>query len=80
MRPILEMKHMTWTYDPKPNPKETLQVILTNTDASIFIFHLYCLIILCIATSQSPSLLQGLTTAPFSKRGDILILLIEYSL
>ena len=71
---------MTWTNDPKPDPKETLQVILTNTDASVFVFHICCLIISCIATSQSPSSLQGLTIVLSSERGDILILLIEYSL
>ena len=37
-RPILKIEHMTWTYDPKPHPKETLQVGLTDTDASISIF------------------------------------------
>ena len=25
-RPILKIEHMTWTYDPKPDPKETLEV------------------------------------------------------
>ena len=38
-RPILKIEHMTWTYDPKPDPKETLQVGLTDSDASISIFH-----------------------------------------
>ena len=74
------MKHMTWTYDPKPDPKENLQVILTNTDASISIFHICCLATLCITISRIPSSLQALAIMLSSERGDILILLIEYSL
>ena len=74
------MKHMTCTYDPKSDPKENLQVILTNTDASISIFHIYCLIISCIAISRSLSSLQGLTIVLSSERSDILILFIVYSL
>ena len=38
-RPILKIEHMTWTYDPKPDPKGTLKVRLTDTDASISIFY-----------------------------------------
>ena len=71
---------MTWTYDPKPNPKETLRVILTNTDASISVFHIYCLITSCITISRSPSSLHALTIVLSFERGDILILFIEYSL
>ena len=70
---------MTWTYDPKPDPKENLQVILTNIDANISAFHIWCLIISCIATSWSPSSLQGLIIMLSSVRGDILILFIVYS-
>ena len=40
-RPILLLKHMTWTNDPKPDPKETSQVRLTDTDASIFLFFTF---------------------------------------
>ena len=64
---------MTWTYDPKSDPKENLQVILTNIDASIFVFHICCLIISCITTSRSPSSLQDLTIVLSSECGDILI-------
>ena len=69
------MKHTTWTYDPKPDPKETLQVILNDIDVGISISH-----ISCIVTFWSPSSLQGLIVVLFFERGDILILLIEYSL
>ena len=34
-RLILKIEHMIWTYDPKPDPKETLKVGLTDTDANI---------------------------------------------
>ena len=37
-RLILKIEHMTWTYDPKPDPKETLKVGLTDTDANILFF------------------------------------------
>ena len=50
-RPILEMEHMTWTYDPKPNPKETLKVVFTYIDANIFISHICCLATLCLIAS-----------------------------
>ena len=50
-RPILEIEHMTWTYDPKPDPKETLKVILTDIDANISVFHIYCLATSCVITS-----------------------------
>ena len=50
-RPILKIKHMTWTYDPKPDPKETLKVILTDIGVNIFIFHVYCLATLCLIAS-----------------------------
>ena len=42
-RPILKIEHTTWTYDPKPDPKETLKVGLTDTDANIpfFIFAVW---------------------------------------
>ena len=75
-RPILKIKHMTWTYDPKLDPKETLKVILTDIDVNISIFHIYCLATLCITISRSPSSLQALTIVLSSERGDILILLI----
>ena len=29
-RPNLEIKHMTWTYDPKSDPNETLNVFLID--------------------------------------------------
>ena len=38
-RPILKIEHMTWTYDPKPDPKKTLHVGLIDTDASISILY-----------------------------------------
>ena len=79
-RPILKIEHMTWTYDPKPDPKETLKVVLTDIDVNISIFHICCLATSCITISRSPSSLQALTIVLSSKRGDILILLIEYSL
>ena len=71
---------MTWTYDPKLDPKENLQVVLTNIDASIFAFCIFCLIISCIVTSRSPFSLQDLTIVLSSKRGDILILFIVFAL
>ena len=39
-RPILKIEHMTWTYDPKPDPKETLKVVSIDIDTnfSFFIF------------------------------------------
>ena len=42
-RPIPKIEHMTWTYDPKPNPKEISKVGLTNTDANVpfFIFAVW---------------------------------------
>ena len=42
-RLILKIEHMTWTYDPKPDPKETLKVGLTDIDANIpfFIFAVW---------------------------------------
>ena len=79
-RPVLKIEHMTWTYDPKPNPKETLKVVLTDIDVNISIFHICCLAILCIPIFRSPSSLQALTIVLSSERGDILILFIEYSL
>ena len=39
-RPTLKIEHMTWTYDPKPDPKETLKVVLIDIDATISIFHI----------------------------------------
>ena len=33
-------KHMTWTNDPKPDPKENLQVILTDTNAITSVFRI----------------------------------------
>ena len=50
-RPILKIEHTTWTYDPKPDPKETLKVILTDIDASISIFHVCCLATSCLIAS-----------------------------
>ena len=50
-RLILKIKHMTWTYDPKPDPKETLKVILTNIGVNISIFHICCLATLCLIAS-----------------------------
>ena len=50
-RPILKIEHMTWTYDPKPDPKKTLKVVLTDIDANIFIFHVCCLATLCLIAS-----------------------------
>ena len=50
-RLILKIEHMTWTYDPEPDPKETLQVGLTDTDASISIFHFCCLATSCLIAS-----------------------------
>ena len=35
---FFEMKHMTWTNDPKPNPKEILQVLLTDINALVLPF------------------------------------------
>ena len=32
---------MTWTYDPKPDPKEILKVVLTDIDANIFMFAVW---------------------------------------
>ena len=46
-RPILKIKHMTGTYD----PKETLKVALTDIDANISIFHVCCLAISCLIAS-----------------------------
>ena len=42
-RLILKIEHMTWTYDPKTDQKETLKVGLTDTDANIpfFIFSVW---------------------------------------
>ena len=74
------MKHMTWTNDPKPDSKENLQVVLTNIDASTSIFHICCLATSCITAFWSPSSLQGLIVVLFFEHGDVLILLIEYSL
>ena len=37
-RLILKIEHMTWTYDPKPDPKESLQIILTDIDVDTSIF------------------------------------------
>ena len=50
-RPILKIEHMTWTYDPKPDPKETLKAVLININANISIFHVYCLATSCLITS-----------------------------
>ena len=50
-RPILKIEHMTWTYDPKPDPKETLKAILTDINANISIFHVCCLATSCLITS-----------------------------
>ena len=47
-RSILKIEHMTWTYDPKPDPKETLKVELTDTDASISILYVCCLATSCL--------------------------------
>ena len=40
---ILKIEQMTWTYSPKPDPKKTLKVILTDIDANIpfFIFAVW---------------------------------------
>ena len=79
-RLILKIEHMTWTYDPKPDPKETLKVVLTDIDANVSIFHICRLATSCLTISRSPSSLQALTIELSFERGDILILLIEYSL
>ena len=50
-RPNLEIKHMTWTYDPKSDPKKTLKVVLTDIDANISISHIYCLATSCLIAS-----------------------------
>ena len=50
-RPILKIEHMTWTYDPKPDPKETLKVILIDIGVNISIFHVCCLATLCLIAS-----------------------------
>ena len=47
-RPILKIEHMTYTYDPKPNLKKTLKVVLTDIDANISIFHVCCLATSCL--------------------------------
>ena len=47
-RPILKIEHMTWTYDPKPNPKEALEVVLTDIDANISIFPVCYLAASCL--------------------------------
>ena len=73
-------KHMTWTNDPKPDPKESLQVILTNIDVDTSIFHIGCSATSCITISRGPFSLQGLTIVLSSEHGDILILFIKYSL
>ena len=78
-RPILKIEHMTWTYDPKPDLKEILKVVLIDIGAHISIFHICCLATSCITISQNPSSLQALTIVLSSERGDR-ILLIEYSL
>ena len=71
---------MTWTNDPSLIQKESLQVILTDIDVGTSIFDSCCLATSCITISRSPSSLQALTIMLSSERGDILILLIEYSL
>ena len=51
-RPILEIEHMTWTYDPKPDPKrKNLKIFLTDTDASISILYIRYLAISCLIAS-----------------------------
>ena len=50
-RLILKIEHMTKTYDPKPDPKETLKVVLTDVDANISIFHICCLATSCLIAS-----------------------------
>ena len=50
-RPILKIEHMTWTYDPKPDPKETLKVGLTDTDANIPFFIFCYLATSCLIAS-----------------------------
>ena len=50
-RLILKIKNMTWIYDPKPDPKETFKVVLTDIDANISIFHVYCLATSCLIAS-----------------------------
>ena len=40
-RPILKIKHMTWIYDPKPDPKKILKVVLTDIDANISMFTVW---------------------------------------
>ena len=52
-RLILKIEQMTWTYDPKPNPKETLKVVLTDIDANISIFHVCYLATSCLIISVS---------------------------
>ena len=47
-RLILKIEHMTWTYDPKPDPKETLKVVLTDIDAKFSFFYVCCLATSCI--------------------------------
>ena len=39
-RSVLKIEHMTWTYDPKLDPKEILEVILTNIGVGASIFHM----------------------------------------
>ena len=51
MRPILKIEHVSWTYDPKPDPKETLKVVLTDIDANTSIFHVCCLATSCLVAS-----------------------------
>ena len=50
-RLIPKIEYMTWTYDPKPDPKETLQVGLTDTNANIPFFHFFCLATSCLIAS-----------------------------
>ena len=50
-RPILKIEHMTWTYDSKPDPKETVKVISTDIDANISSFQVYCLATSCLVAS-----------------------------
>ena len=50
-RPILKIEHMTWTYDPKPDPKETLKVILTDIGVCTSIFHICCSTTSCVIAS-----------------------------
>ena len=50
-RLILKIGHMTWTYNPKPDPKETLKVVSIDIDANISIFHVCCLATSCLIAS-----------------------------